>query len=89
MPTVSILVSGRVQGVWFRKYTLEKAIELGITGTVRNLRSGDVQIEASGSEEQLKALVTWCWSGSPESKVTDVQVMPLDNFRANTFSIVE
>jgi len=89
MAAVSILVSGKVQGVWFRKYTLEKALQLGVYGTVRNLDSGEVYIEAKGSEEQLKALEKWCWQGSPQSKVRDVETMPIADFETPTFRIVE
>lgn len=89
MAAISILVSGKVQGVWYRKYTLEKALQLGIAGTVRNLVSGEVYIEAEGSDEQLKALEEWCWQGSPQSKVTDVKSMPIADFESSTFRIVE
>lgn len=89
MATISILVSGKVQGVWFRKYTLEKALQIGVYGTVRNLGSGEVYIEAKGSDEQLKALEEWCWQGSPESKVREVKTMPIADFESSTFRIVE
>lgn len=67
-----IIVSGRVQEVWYRKYACEKAIELGLLGTVQNLQTGEVLIQAVGSEERLNAMEEWCWKGSPMSKVTDV-----------------
>ena len=72
--TVAITVRGKVQGVWFRKYTLDKAQQLQLTGTVRNTPDGDVAIVATGTEDQLADFVEWCWMGSPKSKVTSVTV---------------
>ncbi len=74
LKTVSILVSGKVQGVWYRKYTLDKAVELNLTGFVKNLPDDTVYIVATGTAEQLQELVTWCWTGSPKSKVSAVAV---------------
>lgn len=74
LKTVSIYISGKVQGVWYRKYTAEKAAELGINGFVKNLPDDRVYILATGTEEQLKELVQWCYSGSPKSKVEKVEV---------------
>lgn len=70
---VNIIVSGRVQGVWYRAYTRDKAIELGLKGWVRNNPDGTVEIEAEGEEDKLIELINWCWQGSPASKVTDVK----------------
>ena len=72
--TVSITVRGKVQGVWFRRYTLDKAVSLQLTGTVRNTADGDVVVVATGTEDQLADFIEWCWMGSPKSKVTSVTV---------------
>lgn len=72
--TVAITVRGKVQGVWFRRYTLEKAHQLQLTGTVRNTDDGDVAIVATGTDDQLADFIEWCWMGSPKSKVTSVTV---------------
>lgn len=69
-----IRVSGKVQGVWFRKYTSEKALELGLTGWVRNESDGSVLIVACGDPEQLSAFLAWCRQGSPRSRVDHVDV---------------
>jgi len=74
LKTVAITVRGKVQGVWFRRYTLEKAQQLLITGTVHNTADGDVAIVATGNEDQLADFIEWCWMGSPKSKVTSVTV---------------
>jgi len=70
---VNIRVYGRVQGVWYRAYTRDKAIELGLKGWVRNNPDGTVEIEVEGDEEKIIELINWCWEGSPASKVTDVK----------------
>ncbi|MCC5854703.1 MAG: acylphosphatase [Idiomarina sp.] len=72
-----ILVSGRVQGVSFRAYTQREAISLGLSGFVRNLSDGRVEIIATGSEAQLESLRAWCVTGSPAAKVEDVFVEPV------------
>lgn len=74
LKTISIIVSGKVQGVWYRKYTAEKATELGISGFVKNLPDDSVYILATGTDEQLNALVQWCYIGSPKSRVEKVEV---------------
>jgi acylphosphatase len=85
--TISIIVSGKVQGVWYRKYTVEKAIELGITGYVKNMPDLSVLIMATGREEQLNTLVQWCHTGSPKSNVTKVVVKEEELLIINGFSI--
>jgi acylphosphatase len=72
--TISITVTGKVQGVFYRQSAKEKALELGLTGTVKNLPNGNVQIMASGTAQQLNALVAWCKQGPPRAVVEQVQV---------------
>jgi acylphosphatase len=67
-----IKVTGRVQGVWFRKYTQEVARTYGVTGFVANAPDGSVVLEAEGSREALEKLLDWLWRGSPLSKVEEV-----------------
>lgn len=71
--TISILVSGKVQGVFYRQSALEKAQALGISGTVRNLPDGSVAIIATGEENHLKQLLTWCKQGPPRAVVASVE----------------
>ena len=68
----TIQVFGKVQGVWFRKYTKDKADEFGIVGYVQNEPDGNVFIEAEASQEVLREFVEWLYQGSPLSKVTKV-----------------
>ncbi|WP_299441393.1 acylphosphatase [uncultured Aquimarina sp.] len=67
-----ISIKGKVQGVWYRKSTLEKALELNIKGTVKNRSDGSVYIEAEGDENQLKAFLEWCAEGPKFAEVLDI-----------------
>jgi acylphosphatase len=68
----NITISGNVQGVFFRKYTVAAAIKLGIKGFVQNQPNGDVYCEAEGEADLVKQFMDWCHKGSPLSKVTGV-----------------
>ena len=72
------IISGRVQGVCFRIYTLEEARRLGVTGWVRNLRDGTVEVMAEGDEKALVDLEMWCRQGPSYAHVTDIQVTYTD-----------
>ena len=67
-----LVVSGRVQGVCFRLYTVREAARLGLNGWVRNLGSGEVEVLAEGDEARLKDLELWCWHGPPHAVVTGI-----------------
>ena len=71
------LVSGRVQGVFYRASTAQKARELGVDGYARNLADGRVEVLACGPADAVDALIKWLWTGSSASRVTDVQVEAL------------
>lgn len=80
--TISITIKGSVQGVFYRQSTKEKAKELGITGFVQNLPGRSVLIHATGTKEQLDALLAWCQVGPPRARVLSVEpaVLPLQSF---------
>lgn len=84
----SIRVTGRVQGVGFRYSALREAKSADITGYVRNLPDGSVEIEAEGSREQLETLVEWCRRGPGLSRVESVIVDPLPPARYKEFRIM-
>lgn len=65
-------VSGRVQGVAFRASALDEAQRLGVTGWVRNLPGGDVEVLACGAPAALAALERWLWRGPRAARVTAV-----------------
>ena len=68
------LVSGRVQGVFYRGSAAQRARELGVRGYARNLAAGRVEVLACGEEEAVRTFVSWLWTGSSASQVTAVEV---------------
>lgn len=74
MKHYNITISGKVQGVFFRNHTLEKAQQLGIMGLVRNEANGDVYCEAEGEEAAMEQFIQWCHEGSPKAVVANVKV---------------
>ncbi|MBS0288542.1 MAG: acylphosphatase [Proteobacteria bacterium] len=67
-------VSGRVQGVFYRQGTLQKANALGLKGWVRNLKNGDVECMICGDEQTVEQLCQWLQQGPPAAKVSQVQI---------------
>jgi len=72
------LVSGRVQGVWYRGSTQREAQRLGVTGHARNLPDGRVEVLACGAPAAVDALCDWLWRGPTHAEVRDVQCEPVD-----------
>jgi len=71
--TISIIVKGKVQGVYYRQTTQEKATTLGIRGTVRNLPDRSVKIIATGEKAQLDKLLAWCRQGPSRAEVSSIE----------------
>jgi acylphosphatase len=71
-------VRGRVQGVWFRASTAERATALGLSGSAENLPDGSVLVHAAGSPEALDALVEWLRRGPPMARVDAVEVEEIE-----------
>lgn len=70
-----IHITGKVQGVWFRKHTQETALEFGIKGWVHNEPDGSVLVIAEGTPDQLELLTSWCRHGPPLAIVQEVQII--------------
>jgi acylphosphatase len=68
-----VYVSGRVQGVFFRDSTRERAEQLGLAGWVRNLPDGRVEALFEGSSEDVREMVRWCAEGPSHAEVVDVE----------------
>ena len=67
------IVYGRVQGVYFRVFTLRHAVELGLTGYVRNLPGGKaIEVKAAGEKSKLQRLIDYIKVGPPAAKVEEV-----------------
>lgn len=68
------LVSGRVQGVFYRATAAQRAQELSLRGYARNLPDGRVEVLACGEEQAVNTFIKWLWIGSSASRVTAVEV---------------
>lgn len=72
MTTARFIVSGKVQGVFFRASARERALALGLTGHAKNLDDGRVEVLASGTGDVVDQLETWLQRGPPLAKVDKV-----------------
>ena len=84
MQAKSIKVYGKVQGVWYRASTCNKARELGLFGIVRNEADGTVYIEVEGPEAAVEELINWCRQGPPHAIVERLEttVILQKNYRS-------
>jgi acylphosphatase len=83
-----IIVEGRVQGVGYRDFVRRRAMGLGLTGYVMNLRDGRVRVHAEGARDVIEELVRQLEKGPPLSRVDGVAVRwPLPGRRYSTFEI--
>jgi len=73
MAAARFLVSGRVQGVFYRASTREQALRLGLSGHARNLADGRVEVVALGTPEAIDTLQRWLWQGPPAAAVERVE----------------
>jgi acylphosphatase len=73
-----IIVTGRVQGVFFRNWTVAKALEFGVDGWVRNRSDGSVEIHACGEADAVNRLIDACRTGPPAAAVDRVEVANSD-----------
>jgi acylphosphatase len=76
------LVSGRVQGVFYRATCVRRAESLGLKGYARNLPDGRVEVLACGELPVVEQFIAWLWEGSPASKVTGVETARCDEAEA-------
>jgi acylphosphatase len=87
MPCARFVVSGLVQGVFFRASTRAQAQQLGLSGYAKNLPDGSVEVLASGSATALDALETWLNVGPPAARVTNVQRRAAENVPMHGFAV--
>lgn len=71
------VIEGRVQGVSYRMSAQISAQKIGVTGWVRNLRGGQVEMVAEGEPAQLEQLLEWAWQGPNFAQVTDISLEKL------------
>ena len=80
-------VSGRVQGVFFRVSSQQKAIDYGLSGYARNLADGDVEVFLSGEEQNVEKMLVWLQHGPEQADVTQMQQKKVDWQEHSFFSI--
>jgi len=88
MKCIHLIISGRVQGVFFRHHANIEANKLGLKGFVRNTSDGNVELIAEGPEDKLNQLIAFCKKGPDSAEVTDVKIEyqePKNEF--NSFSV--
>lgn len=86
--SLHLIIEGKVQGVYYRHYCREKAVDLGLTGTVANCPNGTVEIVATGSIQALVSFRQWCHIGSPTGRVTAVHARPIPLHSFEAFTIL-
>jgi acylphosphatase len=83
-----IIVHGKVQGVCFRASTQTKALEFNLTGWVRNLSDGTVEVHAEGSRGSIEKLIKWCQKGPPSAKISSCDLDWITPKVVNEFRIL-
>ncbi len=83
------IIKGRVQGVWFRRYTQQVANELGIGGYVRNLPDGSVEVVASVPDEVWEEFLAALRKGPPLARVDEIDIEPIDEEFSPPFEVVK
>jgi acylphosphatase len=84
---VRVVVTGRVQGVWFRDSCRERARAVGVAGWVRNRGDGAVEAEFEGPAAAVDDLVTWCKTGPRRARVDNVEVTPIASIGEHNFHV--
>ena len=87
MPTLHLLISGKVQGVFYRASAKKTAIALSINGWVRNKDNGDVEVLVTGTQVQLKKFADWCRQGPAGALVTKMIETEQEETIFDSFSI--
>jgi len=79
MKAVQLIISGRVQGVYFRAFTKKQAIKQGVKGYVCNKVDGSVEVIACAESKNLDPFINWCHKGPLLAKVKDVVINELES----------
>ena len=82
-----VIVSGRVQGVWFRESCRREATALGVHGWVRNNADGTVEALLEGDEAAVRRVIEWMRTGPPLAQVTGIEVTEQQPSGANGFTV--
>ncbi len=80
-----VMIRGRVQGVWYRGWTVDQATSRGLRGWVRNRRDGAVEALFVGPADKIEAMIEACRSGPPAARVDAIERFPADGSGAQGF----
>ncbi|MEO5910596.1 MAG: acylphosphatase [Pelobium sp.] len=89
MKAFHIIISGKVQGVFFRASTKAVADQMGMKGFVKNQKDGTVCIEAEGDESLMEDFIDWCKYGPDDAKVADVSIKEIEVKNYRNFEILK
>ena len=85
---VKVIISGQVQGVFYRVFIKQEAEKLGLSGWVRNLVSGQVEAVFEGSKTNIEKIINLCKKGSPGSRVEKINIINETLRNLKTFEIL-
>ena len=86
MRSVRLAISGRVQAVGYRAWTVDTALRLGLRGWVRNRRDGTVEALVIGEDAVVAAMIDACRQGPPAARVADVAVLETEDDHSEGFA---
>jgi len=85
--SVHVIITGRVQGVWFRGWADRECLRLGLSGWIANLTDGRVEAVFCGVEEDVDQMLDLCWHGPGCAQVDDVVISPTQETHADGFRV--
>ena len=88
MPTRTIVVKGRVQGVYFRASAKQQAMNLGIKGSIRNQEDGTVRLTIEGQEGAVEHMIDWCKKGPALARVKQIEITESEPVSSDSFDIL-
>lgn len=88
MPTIQLLIKGKVQGVFYRATAKKIADKLNLTGWIKNTKDDDVEATIAGDEDKLQEFINWCKQGPEKAYVEEVIVTKLKDIMFTNFEII-
>jgi acylphosphatase len=89
MPTVQLLINGKVQGVFYRATARKIANSIGVTGWIKNTSDGNVEATVSGTKEQLEKFISWCKKGPEKAIVNEVIIKEKEQILFDEFVVAK
>lgn len=88
MPTIHLLIKGKVQGVFYRQTAKQIAKKLSLTGWIKNTEEGDVVARVTGNRDCLDQFISWCRTGPEKAQVTNVSVTEETEILFESFEVI-